>query len=591
MSYFDDASLVMIPSGYKDQKVYSVKPIDGSGDLTFSRASNATRVNSSGLVEKVRTNEVIQSENFSTWTLRPSSSVTSNTIANPLDGAITADTINQGTNIYSGVYNSVSASSNYWTNSVYLKAGTLNYAYVLINGSPSSYAWFNLSTGSVSGVTSNELASITDAGGGWYRCAIYSKVLASNGVLQFGFSDAAVFTPSVSGYGYAFGAQAEVSDFGPTPYIATTSSAVSVGPVSGLPRLDYSGGASCPSLLLEPQRTNAVTFSESFDNAAWTKVAGTITANNAVSPDGYQNADLFTADGTTTQHAVLQSQTAGAKTISFFVKMGTQRYVQILTSGTVDAVANYDLQTGSVGGLGSASTASMVDYGNGWWRLILTSTDVLTGGIYLCFANSLTDGRYPAVSSSGTVWIWGAMSELGATYASSYLNTLSTAVTRVADAASKTGISSLIGQTEGTIFVEFQTLQLNPTNVSRIILSDGTTSNYIFLGLNEAGSGNLSRLYVNNTGAGTSVSVFSSTALTVGTNKLAMAYKSGSFALYLNGNLVGSSSSAVTIPATSQLVIGGQSPSAINQLETMVDKQIILFKTRLSNADLATLTA
>jgi hypothetical protein len=38
MSYFDDASLVMIPSGYKDQKVYSVKPIDGSGDLTFTRS-------------------------------------------------------------------------------------------------------------------------------------------------------------------------------------------------------------------------------------------------------------------------------------------------------------------------------------------------------------------------------------------------------------------------------------------------------------------------------------------------------------------------------------------------------------------------
>ena len=69
MSYFDDASLVMIPSGYKDQKVYSVKPIDGSGDLTFSRASNATRVNSSGLVEKVRTNLLLQSNSFdTTWT-------------------------------------------------------------------------------------------------------------------------------------------------------------------------------------------------------------------------------------------------------------------------------------------------------------------------------------------------------------------------------------------------------------------------------------------------------------------------------------------------------------------------------------------
>jgi hypothetical protein len=45
MSYFDDASLVMIPSGYKTSKVYSVKPTDGTGDLTFTRSNDtATRV-------------------------------------------------------------------------------------------------------------------------------------------------------------------------------------------------------------------------------------------------------------------------------------------------------------------------------------------------------------------------------------------------------------------------------------------------------------------------------------------------------------------------------------------------------------------
>jgi hypothetical protein len=58
MSTFDDASLVFIPSGYKNQKLYSVKPLSGDGDLTFSRASSATRVASNGLIEKVRTNLV-----------------------------------------------------------------------------------------------------------------------------------------------------------------------------------------------------------------------------------------------------------------------------------------------------------------------------------------------------------------------------------------------------------------------------------------------------------------------------------------------------------------------------------------------------
>ena len=51
MSYYSDASLVMIPSGVKNGTVFSQKPLSSDGELTFTRASSATRVNSSGLVE------------------------------------------------------------------------------------------------------------------------------------------------------------------------------------------------------------------------------------------------------------------------------------------------------------------------------------------------------------------------------------------------------------------------------------------------------------------------------------------------------------------------------------------------------------
>ena len=61
MSLYTDASLIMYPSGYKEDKIYSLKPTDGSGDLTFTRASTATRVNAEGLIEKVRTNLVLNS--------------------------------------------------------------------------------------------------------------------------------------------------------------------------------------------------------------------------------------------------------------------------------------------------------------------------------------------------------------------------------------------------------------------------------------------------------------------------------------------------------------------------------------------------
>ena len=65
---FDDSSLAMIPSAYKDGKLYSIRPTDGSGDFTFSRGSNlaATRVASSGYIEKGRENLLLQSNTFST---------------------------------------------------------------------------------------------------------------------------------------------------------------------------------------------------------------------------------------------------------------------------------------------------------------------------------------------------------------------------------------------------------------------------------------------------------------------------------------------------------------------------------------------
>jgi len=78
----NSASLVMIPSGYKEDVVYSQIPTDGSGDLSFTRASNGTRVNSAGLVEVVPWNLALQSETFdnASW-VKSNSTITAN---NPL---------------------------------------------------------------------------------------------------------------------------------------------------------------------------------------------------------------------------------------------------------------------------------------------------------------------------------------------------------------------------------------------------------------------------------------------------------------------------------------------------------------------------
>ena len=64
MSLFDSASLVVTPNGIKEDKLYSIKPTDGSGDLVVTRATTATRVNSDGLIEVTPYNLFTYSEQF-----------------------------------------------------------------------------------------------------------------------------------------------------------------------------------------------------------------------------------------------------------------------------------------------------------------------------------------------------------------------------------------------------------------------------------------------------------------------------------------------------------------------------------------------
>jgi hypothetical protein len=239
------------------------------------------------------------------WNKYNSSTVTANSTTAP-NGTTTADTLNSANVIFSGIYQGLGTlASIVYTYSIYAKANTNNYLCMLAQGSGSQYAFFNLSTGTVGNSANIDSASIENVGNGWYRCQIQKS---GNGVEMFVFSsNIENLTPTASGSIYIWGAQFETGDIA-TDYIATTTAAVSVGPVANLPRLDYLN-SSCPRLLLEPQRTNLYQYSEQIDNAGWTKQGLTITANSAVSPDGYTNADLLD-DGTSasTQHWFFKAQ-------------------------------------------------------------------------------------------------------------------------------------------------------------------------------------------------------------------------------------------------------------------------------------------
>ena len=372
---------------------------------------------------------------------------------------------------------------------------------------------------------------------------------------------------------------------------------------NNVPRLDYTDG-SCPSLLVEPQRTNLFTYSEQFDNINWTKSNMNVTANSSTSPDGTTTADTITVISTSAELYGAGTSATTTTTSSVFVKKGNQKYFGLTINGVNNFDSRYqavfDLDNGTIFQENNSSTpltnrsAKIESYSNGWYKVSVTATFAILAVGFVVFQHSNSVPNIPSDnlawnnSTNGNTFIWGAQLEAGS-YATSYIPTTTASVTRNADVISKTGITSLIGQTEGTLFVEevydasiANNGGLDDTLVS---LTDGTSSNLISIFHYGLGIGNV-LFFIRLSGA-TQVAISTSTP-TSGTYKIALAYKNNDVVGYINGIQIGTDTSA-TIPATSVITL--VDPITTNAAtKTVKRKNVAVWKTRLTNAELATLT-
>jgi hypothetical protein len=591
----NSASLVVIPSGYKEDTVYSVVPSDGSGDLSFTRASNGTRVNSAGLVEVCPWNLMQYSEDFTNavWVKQNGITATANTATAP-NGTTTADTLEKTGGSGGTDYYYIVAPTNTFaqlTNFFYVKHKSGSGIVWLLGLNSGSFAFYDVVNGTALSKSSGMTTSIESVGNGWYKC-IFSQDYGGASSTTFGigvcladgtpnYNATTAATQSV----YIWGAQ---SNIGATakPYFPTTDRL-------NVPRLTYqNGGGGCPSLLLEKQSTNLALYSEDFGNAYWTKTRATISANNATSPDGTTNADKLVEDAISGTHFVdrtITGLTASAlHSFSIFAKKAEREFVNVQCVTTGNSVfVNLNNGAISIGGGYTSSTVKVESYSNSWYRITVNDTPPSTSLRYIVVtAIDSTTSSYTGNGTSG-LFIWGAQLE-ASSYPTSYIPTTSSSATRVADACFKTGISSLIGQTEGTIFLDFYynlTSVIN-TASARFQLSDGTTDKWILVSIPDASTQSV-RFYQNNNGV--DLSYNSSTNLLLGRNKVAVAYKSGQYAMYLNGVLSNSSTSSATVPATSRMDLTGNVPNDPTVVEGEFN-QIVLFPTRLTNAELASLT-
>jgi hypothetical protein len=603
MSLLDSASLICTPNAVKEGKLYSVIPSDGSGDMSVVRATTATRVNSAGLVELVPYNLLTWSEDFTNaaWT-KQSSTITSNATTAP-NGTLTADKIIEtAVNDAHLTVQSKSISASVITASVFLKKSELQYAVVFISNTINKNfaVLFDVNNGtvvtnftSIPSYAAPTSSSIEDMGNGWYRCTVTATDSFTNADLVIALNKSG----TDSGFSYVgdgtsglflWGAQL-VEGSTALPYQKTETRL-------NIPRLDYSNGT-CPSLLVEPQRTNVALYSSSFDNAVWDKGGVTIVANNVISPDGTQNADKVTEDSSNGNHLFynITPPSTTTATASVFYKKGTRQffsikiqiggnsYTQVFDADNLTATSN------SSNGLTSVSN-TITDFGNGWVRATLSGTNPAGAGdtyVIYSLSNSATPtfdsgNKNPTYqgSTSEYGYFWGAQLEVGS-YATSYIPTTSASVTRNADSGTTNLGSAILNTSEGVLFLDYQplnTLDSYPVDFQLQYNGDNVTN-----GVTIYQAGNVPSVTVRS--GGSTIFSESLTATTTGTrNKIAIAYKQNDYAVYQNGVLIASQSSGVAPAALNQIRISdGLRHFSINAAA--------LWKTRLTNTQLAQLTS
>ena len=564
--------------------------------INFTRAGTGTYYDGETSVVAEQ-NLLLQSQFASSWTAQ-GASLTLNSTTDPNGGSSgTTLTSTTSASTPTGCYQSTSTQLGQ-TFSVFAKAGTASFVGITLNTNNGPWANFNVSTGAVAS-SSGCTASIVSVGGGWYRCILANVTAAVAGFAIIAVRDAdpsnnawANGTCASGNYIYIWGAQLE-NRSAAAAYTATTAAITNYIPqlltaVANQPRFDFNPTTrQSLGLLMEQSSVNLLTYSEQFDNAAWTKSNSTITANANVAPDGTLTADKIVAGtGTGTQAgfvaAAAISTSAIPYTITLYVKYAELQYFQIWAGGSAwSGNANFDL-VGNTVTVQNGCTATMQSVGNNWFRLSVAFTaSAATIQPWFSFVSTSTAARASTYTGNGFngLYIWGAQLEALA-FPTSYIPTVASTVTRAADAASITGtnFSSWYNNAEGTIYSEgvaptsgfFCLYAITDAIGTNTISNYYNTSDYMFYVRNDQG-------VQAQPDAGT---------LVTGFNKFSGAYKTNDFAISLNGVTVATDTSGA-VPVVNRLLIG--SASGQQSLNGTI-KKIAYYPIRVTNANLQALT-
>lgn len=487
----DIPSLFMIPSAVSSGKVHSVFPNSTDADFDFNRDSDATRVNSEGLIERVGYygSEEVTNNTFSSatgWTLESGWSIANNyAVANTTSGFI----YQIGGGLTNGKKYKVTFSiSEYQSGSVFFGFGT---------------------------------GLVLDAGASVSANGDYTQFVncTTSGTKYVGFKGVS-FTGKINNF--------------------------SVKEITGdRARLNYEieGGLvnTKPSLLLEPQSTNLVTYSEDFSQ--WTiDGEASISLDSIISPDGTRNSDKIIAGTTSGRQAIkFSSSNSGNLSFSIFAKKGGYTVLQFSDARDGTAYANFNLDTGAVGN-SSVYTASIVEMGNDWYRCKISwNASLSINNIRVGIVTTATSARVEEFAGNGSdgLYIYGAMLEQQA-FSTSYIPTNGSTQTRAAETCNGAGTSSILPSEEGILYIETSVIGLT-SDLESISISDGTYNNAINFRYYNTSNNQIQ--YVVRVGGSVVATINFTLSDALAFNKIALRYKANDFALWANGTQVGTDTS------------------------------------------------
>jgi hypothetical protein len=336
---------------------------------------------------------------------------------------------------------------------------------------------------------------------------------------------------------------------------------------NNVPRIDYTNG-SCPSILVEPQRTNLLTYSEG--NLATYDVSDNCT-NASTSISGFSNSIQVPSTGLTYFYKTAITTLSQVYTISCFIKMDDNS-VPVL--GANSSLGNLSfVAKGNI----APDNLKVTLVGNNIYRISATAVG---NGIPVFFGIV----RYSSQTLK-SFKISGIQLEAGSD-ATSYIPTTAASVTRNADVISKTGISSLIGQTEGTLYVEIKAIA-DDNAEKHITISDGTNANRIDLFYGFYGTGKI--YYEVRAANSVQGGLLSGNLSVTSMNKIACVYKTNRFELWINGNKVAQDLIGNTFSGSTLSKLETSLPNGTNRFFGNI-KSIVLYKTALTDQQCIDLT-